>query len=237
MKAKHKGAEWIEEAKKNAALEAVKHIKGGLIGGLGSGSTAAYAIQEIGRLIHQKNWKILGVPTSYQAFLLAVDNGISITTLNEHPKLDLTIDGADQVDPDLNLIKGMGGALTKEKIVALASKQNIIVTDETKLTKKLGTNQPVPIEVLPFAIALVESRIKKMKGTPILREGKGKVGPIITDNGNFIVDADFGPIDAPDKLNSELKSIPGLVETGLFINTADTVYIGASKGVQKLERK
>lgn len=237
MKAKHKGAEWIEEAKKNAALEAVKHIKGGLIVGLGSGSTAAYAIQEIGRLIHQKNWKILGVPTSYQAFLLAVDNGISITTLNEHPKLDLTIDGADQVDPDLNLIKGMGGALTKEKIVALASKQNIIVTDETKLTKKLGTNQPVPIEVLPFAIALVESRIKKMKGNPILREGKGKVGPIITDNGNFIVDADFGPIDAPDKLNSELKSIPGLVETGLFINTADTVYIGASKGVQKLERK
>ena len=237
MKAKHKGAEWIEEAKKNAALEAVKHIKGGLIVGLGSGSTAAYAIQEIGRLIHQKNWKILGVPTSYQAFLLAVDNGISITTLNEHPKLDLTIDGADQVDPDLNLIKGMGGALTKEKIVALASKQNIIVTDETKLTKKLGTNQPVPIEVLPFAIALVESRIKKMKGNPILREGKGKVGPIITDNGNFIVDADFGPIDAPDKLNSELKSIPGLVETGLFINTADTVYIGTSKGVQKLERK
>ena len=237
MKAKHKGAEWIEEAKKNAALEAVKHIKGGLIVGLGSGSTAAYAIQEIGRLIHQKNWKILGVPTSYQAFLLAVDNGISITTLTEHPKLDLTIDGADQVDPDLNLIKGMGGALTKEKIVALASKQNIIVTDETKLTKKLGTNQPVPIEVLPFAIALVESRIKKMKGNPILREGKGKVGPIITDNGNFIVDADFGPIDAPDKLNSELKSIPGLVETGLFINTADTVYIGASKGVQKLERK
>ena len=237
MKAKHKGAEWIEEAKKNAALEAVKHIKGGLIIGLGSGSTAAYAIQEIGRLIHQKNWKILGVPTSYQAFLLAVDNGISITTLNEHPKLDLTIDGADQVNPDLNLIKGMGGALTKEKIVALASKQNIIVTDETKLTKKLGTNQPVPIEVLPFAIALVESRIKKMKGNPILREGKGKVGPIITDNGNFIVDADFGPIDAPDKLNSELKSIPGLVETGLFINTADTVYIGASKGVQKLERK
>jgi ribose 5-phosphate isomerase A len=237
LKAKHKGAEWIEEAKKNAALEAVKHIKGGLIVGLGSGSTAAYAIREIGRLAHQKNWKILGVPTSYQAFLLAVDNGISITTLNEHPKLDLTIDGADQVDPDLNLIKGMGGALTKEKIVALASKHYIVVTDETKLTKKLGTKQPVPIEVLPFAMALVESRIKKMKGTPILREGKGKVGPIITDNGNFIVDADFGPIDAPDKLNSELKSIPGLVETGLFINTADTVYIGTSKGVQKLERK
>ena len=237
MKAKANITNWIEEAKRNAALEAVKHVKNGFVIGLGSGSTAAYAIQEIGRLIHQKNWKILGVPTSYQAFLLAVDNGISITTLNEHPKLDLTIDGADQVDPDLNLIKGMGGALTKEKIVALASKQNIIVTDETKLTKKLGTNQPVPIEVLPFAIALVESRIKKMKGNPILREGKGKVGPIITDNGNFIVDADFGPIDAPDKLNSELKSIPGLVETGLFINTADTVYIGTSKGVQKLERK
>jgi ribose 5-phosphate isomerase A len=237
LKAKHKGAEWIEEAKKNAALEAVKHIKDGLSVGLGSGSTAAYAIQEIGRLIRQKNWKILGVPTSYQAFLLAVDNGIPITTLNEHPKLDLTIDGADQVDPDLNLIKGMGGALAREKIVASASKQNIIVTDETKLTKKLGKNQAVPLEALPFALALVESRIKKIKGKPVLRQGKGKVVPVMTDNGNFIVDADFGPIDAPDKLNSELKSIPGLVETGLFIGMTNIVYVGTPTHVHRYARK
>lgn len=237
MKAKLGGAELIEEAKKNAAIAAVKHVRDKFVVGLGSGSTAAYAIQEIGRLIHQKNWKILGVPTSYQAFHLAVDNGISITTLNEHPKLNLTIDGADQVDSELNLIKGMGGALTKEKIVASASKQNIIVIDETKLTKKLGTNQPVPIEVLPFAITSVESRIKKMSGKAILRQGKGKGGPIITDNGNFILDADFGPINAPEKLNSELKSIPGLIETGLFINTADLVYVGTTRSVQRLKQK
>jgi ribose 5-phosphate isomerase A len=235
LKAKNNSVECIEEAKKKAALEAVKHVENSFVIGLGSGSTAAYAIQEVGRLIHQKNLKILGVPTSYQSFLLAVDNGIPISTLNEHPKLNLTIDGADQVDQNLNMIKGMGGALTKEKVIALASKQNITVIDEGKLTKKLGTNQPVPIEVLPFAIALVKSRIKKMKGNPILREGRGKVGPVITDNGNFIVDVDFGLIDAPDKLNSELKLIPGLVETGLFIKTSDIVYVGTSEGVHKLE--
>jgi len=237
LRAKHKGADWIETAKKKAALEAVKHIKDGFIVGLGSGSTAAYAIQEIGRLIRQKGWKILGVPTSHQAFLLAVKCGISITTLNEHPRLNLTIDGVDQVDPDLNMIKGMGGALTKEKIVALASKQNIIVADETKLTKKLGTNQPVPIEVLPFATALVESKIKKLKGKPVLREGKEKGGPIITDNGNFILDVHFGPIDAPNELNAKLKSISGVVETGLFIKIANIVYVGTPTHVHRFKRK
>jgi len=237
LRAKRKGADWIEEAKKNAALEAVKHVKDGFVVGLGSGSTAAYAIQEIGRLIRQKNWKVLGVPTSHQAFLLAVNCGISMTTLNEHPRLDLTIDGVDQVDPDLNMVKGMGGALTKEKIVASASKQNLIVADETKLTKKLGTNQSVPIEVLPFAAALVESRIKKMKGKPVLREGKGKVGPVMTDNGNFIVDADFGPINDPGKLNAALKSIPGVVETGLFVGMANIVYVGTPTHVHRFSRK
>lgn len=237
LKAKRKGADWIENAKKNAALEAVKHVKDGFIVGLGSGSTAAYAIQELGKLIRQKSWRVLGVPTSHQAFLLAVKCGVSITTLNEHPRLDLTIDGVDQVDPDLNMIKGMGGALTREKIVASASKQNIIVADETKLTKKLGTNQPVPIEVLPFATTLVESRIKKMKGKPVLREVKGKVGPVVTDNGNFIVDADFGPIDAPGELNAKLKSIPGVVETGLFVGMANIVYVGTPTHVHRFKRK
>jgi len=237
LKAKVKGAQWIEEAKKNAALEAVKHIKDGFIIGLGSGSTAAYALREIGRLIRKKDWKILGVPTSHQAFLLAAKCGIPITTLNEHPRLDVTIDGVDQVDPDLNLIKGGGGALTREKIVASASKQNIAVADETKLTKKLGTNQPVPIDVLPFATALVMSRIKRMKGKPFLREGKGKLGPVVTDDGNFVVDADFGPIDAPERLNAELKSIPGVVETGLFIKVASIVYVGTPTHVHRFKRK
>jgi len=237
LRAKRKGADWIEEAKKNAALEAVKHVKDGFLLGLGSGSTAAYAVKEVGRLIRQKKWKILGVPTSHQAFLLAVDCGISTTTLNEHPKLNLTIDGVDQVDPDLNMIKGMGGALAREKIVASASKHNIIVADETKLTKKLGTNQPVPIEVLPFASAMVELRIKRMKGKPVLREVEGKVGPVVTDNGNFIVDADFGPIEAPDDLNCKLKSIPGVVETGLFVGMTDLLYVGTPTHVHRYKKK
>jgi ribose 5-phosphate isomerase A len=233
LKAKANNTNWIEEAKRNAALEAIKHVKNGFVIGLGSGSTAAYAIKEIGNLIRQKNWKILGVPTSYQAFLLAVGSGIPITSLNEHPRLDLTIDGVDQVDRDLNMIKGMGGALAREKIVASASNQNIIVADETKLTKKLGTNQPVPIEVLPFASEFVESQILKMKGKPVLRKGTGKVGPVITDNGNFIIDADFGPIDSPNELNAKLRMIPGVIETGLFIKMADIVYVGTPTHVHR----
>jgi len=228
---------WREEAKKRAALEAVKHLKDGFTLGLGSGSTAAYAIREIGRKIQQENLQILGVPTSYQAFLLAVDCGISLTTLNEHPQLDLTIDGADQIDKALNLIKGMGGALTREKIVASASKQLVIVADETKLVEKLGTNHPVPVETLPFALPTVMSKVQEMGGRPVLREGRGKVGPVVTDNGNFIVDVDFGLIDDPKELNSRLKLIPGVVETGLFIDMADIVYVGKPALVEKLERK
>jgi ribose 5-phosphate isomerase A len=233
LKAKPEKPEWIEKSKKNAALEAVKHVEDGFIIGLGSGSTAAYAIKEVGNLIRQKKWKILGVPTSYQAFLLAVNSGIPITSLHEHPRLDLTIDGVDQVDKDLNMIKGMGGALTREKIVAAASNQNIIVADETKLTKKLGTNQPVPIEVLPFASEFVESQILKTKGQPVLRKGTGKVGPVITDNGNFIIDANFGPIDSPSELNAKLEIIPGVIETGLFIKMANIVYVGTPTHVHK----
>jgi len=237
LKAKRKSADWIEEAKKNAAQEAVKHVRDDFIVGLGSGSTAAYAIQELGSIIQRKGWKILGVPTSYQAFLLAVDCGIPTTTLNEHPKLDLTIDGADQIDPELNMIKGMGGALTREKIVASASQQNVIIADETKLVKKLGANHPVPVEVIPFAASAVMSKIKRIGGRPIMRQGSGKVGPILTDNGNFLVDVSFGAIKSLSQLNTQLKLIPGVIETGLFIDMAYIAYIGGLRGVQKLQRK
>jgi len=237
LRAKHSKADWIEDAKKRAALEAVKHIKNGHVLGLGSGTTASYAIQEIGKIIHQKNWQILGVPTSHQAFLLAVDCGIQITTLNEHPQLDLTIDGVDQVDPNLNMIKGMGGALTREKIVASASKLNVIVADETKLVKKLGLNHPVPIEVLPYAVATVTSKIRGIGGKPVLRVGEGKAGPVVTDNGNFILDVRFQPFKSLSQLNTKLKLIPGVIETGLFLDMAHIAYIGGPKSVQMLKRK
>jgi len=170
--------------------------------------------------------------------MLAVQQGIPITTLEEQPKLDLTIDGADQIDPDLNLIKGMGGALAREKIVASASKKLIIVADENKKVKVLGeNNHPVPLETLPFAASLVMRRIKEMAGKPVLREGKGKVGPVTTDNGNIIIDADFGLVYEPAELEHKLKSMPGILETGLFIQMAEIVYLGKRSSVEKLARK
>jgi ribose 5-phosphate isomerase A len=229
---------WVEEAKRKAALEAVKHVRDGFIVGLGSGSTAAYAIAALGKRIRSENLNILGIPTSYQAFLLAVKHRIAVTTLEEHLTINLTIDGADQIDANLNLIKGMGGALAREKIVASASKQNIIIADESKKVKVLGENDhPVPIEVLPFAISRVKRKIEEIGGKPILREGKGKVGPVITDNGNVIMDAAFGPIDKPATLEEKLKMISGVVETGLFVGLADMAYLGTSSAVEKIARR
>ena len=235
MKAKE---DWVEKAKKNAALEAVKHVKDNFVIGLGSGSTAAYAIEEIGYRIKREGLRVSGVPTSYQAFMTAVKSEIPITTFEEHPVLDLAIDGADQIDGELNLIKGMGGALTREKIVANASGKLIIVADERKKVKVLGENKhPVPIEVIPFATKPMTHRIEEMGGTPYLRKSKGKVGPVITDNGNVIIDADFGLVRKPAELEFKLKSIPGIVETGLFIKMANVVYIGKPDYIEKIEQK
>ena len=227
---------WKEEAKKRAAIEAMKHVKDGFILGLGSGSTVAYSIQEIGKRIELEGLHLLGVPTSHQAFILAIRNGVPVTTLDEYPQIDLAIDGADQIDRELNLIKGMGGALTREKIVASAAKRFIVVADETKLTDKLGVGQAVPVEVLPFASSTVMLKLERMGGKVVLRESKGKVGPVVTDNSNFILDVSFGSIGNPEELNFQLKSISGVIETGLFVDMVDVVYVGRRSAVQKLER-
>lgn len=229
--------DWREKAKESAALEAVKHVKSGFVIGLGSGTTAAYAIREIGKQIRNGKLKVLGVPSSHQAYILAIENSVPITTLDEHPQIDLTIDGVDQIDKKFNMIKGLGGALTREKIVAVVSKKNIRIADETKLTEQLGADHAVPVEILPFALTLVKTEVLKLGGKPVLREGKGKIGPAITDNGNFILDVNFGPIDNPKELDSKLKSIPGVIETGLFIGMVDTAYIGTRNGVQKFSKR
>lgn len=226
---------WREDAKRRAALEAVKHVKDGFTVGLGSGSTAAFAIREIGRRIREENIKVLGVSTSYQSYILAVECGIPLTNLGEHPQIDLDIDGADQIDRDLNLIKGGGGALLREKVVASAAKEVIIVADETKLSERLGENRTIPLEVLPFAVPVVMLKIKGIGGNPRLRE-KNTGGPYITDNGNFILDVDFGPIDNPEELDRKLKSIPGIVETGLFIGMANIAYIGTPENIEIIRR-
>ncbi|MEM2463830.1 MAG: ribose 5-phosphate isomerase A [Candidatus Bathyarchaeia archaeon] len=231
-------SEEVEKAKRNAALEAVKHVENGFVIGLGSGSTVAYVAEEIGKRIRAERLHVKAVPTSYQSLTLAVRNGIPTTSLEENPTLDLTIDGADQIDESLNLIKGMGGALTREKIVAAASKTLIIVADWRKKVKILGENkQPVPVEVLPFAAPLAARKISALGGKPALRESSAKVGPTITDNGNFIIDVDFGPIKNPAELEKTLKMIPGVVETGLFVGMADLVYLGIPDKVEKLKRK
>lgn len=226
----------IQAAKQKAALEAVKHVKDGFVVGLGSGSTAAFAIEALGERIKKENLHIMGIPTSYQAFLLAIECGIPITTLDEHPEINVTIDGADQVTPELNLIKGMGAAMAREKIVAAASKLNVIIADQNKKVKLLGeNNQVVPIEVLPFAISLAKRKLVAIGGKPTVREGKGKLGPVITDNGNAILDTYFGEIKDPAELAVKVKMIPGVVETGFFIGLTDIVYFGLSSGVEKIE--
>jgi ribose 5-phosphate isomerase A len=227
---------WKEEAKKRVASEAVNHVEDNFLVGLGSGSTAAYVIKDIGQMIIQDGLNVQGVPSSSQAMLLAVRSGIPLTTLDEHPNLDLTIDGADEVDKKLNMIKGGGGALTREKIVVSAAKQVVIVADETKLVEKLGTTFRVPVEVLPFALATVTIGIKELGGEPLLREAERRVGAVVTDNGNYIIDVDFGPIDDAEELNRGLKFIPGVIETGLFMNMADIVYLGNKDGIINLEK-
>ena len=227
----------IQQEKQNAALAAVKHVKDGYIVGLGSGSTAAFAIEALGERIKQENLHIMGIPTSYQAFLLAVECKIPITTLDEHPVIDVTIDGADQLTPELLLIKGGGAALAREKIVASASKLNVIIADQQKKVQLLGEkNQFVPVEVLPFALPIVKQEIIAMGGKPVVREGKGKLGPTITDNGNAVIDAYFGEIVNPAELAVKVKMIAGVVETGFFIGLTDIVYIGAGGNVEKIER-
>ena len=224
--------------KRKAAEAALAEVKNGQILGLGTGSTVAIFIELLGNKVKKEGWKIIGVPTSYQSGYLAIKNGIQLTTLDEHPILDLSVDGADELDKRLNLIKGGGAALTREKIVDSSAKRFVVIADGSKLVERLGAKTPVPIEVLPMARATVANRIRILGGEPKLRDGGDrKDGPLITDNGNFIIDADFGAIEDPQALEFVLKRIPGIVEAGLFINMARTAYLGSDKGVRRLDRK
>ena len=227
----------LEQAKFRAAEKAVEHVKSGSVLGLGSGSTASHAINIIGdRLKTGKLQNVIGVPTSLQSMAEAIKAGIPLTTLDEQSKIDLAIDGADQIDGELNAIKGGGGALLREKIVASASKEFIIIADETKLTSSLGSGCHLPIEVLPFALKPVLRRIEALGAEVLIRTGNGKLGPTITDNGNLIVDADFGYMQYPETLEERLKNIPGVIETGLFLGYAHLAYIGTKDSVKKIEK-
>jgi len=226
---------WKEEEKKKAAVEASKLVNDGQIVGLGTGSTADYMVGELGRRVREEHLSIMGVPTSIATGSLASKLGIPLTTLSEHPELDIAIDGADQVDPKLNLIKGMGGALTREKIVDSAAKMFVIIVDEGKMSQKLGLGQVVPVEIVPFAAPVVTIRLTRLGGKPKLRLDKTGSNPYITDNGNNILDVDFGPIDNPKTLEEEVKMIPGVLENGLFVGLAHSVYVGYQDRVERIK--
>lgn len=220
-----------------AAEAAATHIQSGYVVGLGSGSTATHLIRIIGsRLKSGELSDILGVPTSNQVAAEAVEAGLPLTSLDERLELDIAVDGADQINGELEAIKGGGGALLREKVVASASRRYILIADERKLTSRLGEGCPLPIEVLPFARGPVLDSIRVLGADAVVRVRSGKTGPMVTDNGNFIIDADFGALADPWRLEGELKAIPGVLETGLFLGLADIAYIGTRDSVKEMRR-
>lgn len=227
---------WREEAKKLAALSAIDFVNDGDIIGLGSGSTASYAVSELGRRVMEEKLNVLGIPTSIKTESLAKISGIPLTDMDSHPIPDIAIDGADQVDQDLQLIKGMGAALAREKVVDSAAKKVIIVVDETKLTSKLGLDQMVPIEILQFALGFVKNKLTAMSTVPLLRRDSKNL-PLITDNGNYVLDVNFGVISDPYSLERQIKMMPGVIECGLFLDIADVVCIGGRNDISILERR
>jgi len=218
-----------ESLKKRVALEAAKMVTGGAIVGLGTGSTVAPAIAELGRRVREEGLEIIGIPTSYQAAMLARASGIATRTLDDVSRIDIALDGADEVDPHKNLIKGRGAAHTREKIVDSWAELFVVVVDDSKLVKHLGEKFPVPVEVLPFAVHPVMKKLLAMGGNPELRMGVKKDGPVITDQGNMIIDVRFSAIKDPKGLERELNDIPGAVENGIFAGLAHLVLVGTAE--------
>ena len=228
---------WVEAAKRAAVSKALEEVQDVHVVGIGSGTTLELLVPELAKLTRRKRLELKLVPTSRQIERVIAESGLSAVSPNDVSQIDLALDGADQVESrTLDLIKGGGAALTREKIVDSAAKKLIVVVDERKLTPTLGSGQVLPVEVIPFAHKLVTRRLAELGGKPELRcQGSS---PITTDNGNFVIDVDFGPINDARLLDGQLKSIPGLVETGLFLGLTDRVYVGLNGGgVRVLESK
>lgn len=216
--------------KQEVGRAAAQRVQSHTIVGLGTGSTTAFAIQFIGeRLKSGELENIKGIPTSFQARVLAKQYGIPLTTLDEVDRIDIAIDGADEVDPQKNLIKGGGAAHTQEKIVDALAEQFIVVVDSGKLVDALGSTFLLPVEVLPMAVTPVMRALAKLGGTPQLRMGVKKAGPVVSDQGNLIVDVKFDRIDNPAELEKTINNIPGVLENGLFVGVTDLVLVGEVK--------
>lgn len=219
------------QMKELVAAQAAQRVESGMILGLGSGSTAKLFIEQVGR-----RWQageltgVRGVPTSFQSAQLAQEYGIPQITLNEIDHIDLAVDGADEVDPAKNLIKGGGACHTREKLVDSRADAFIVVVDATKLSDVLGTNFALPVEVLPEAYRQVMAALRSLGSEPQLRMAVRKAGPVVTDQGNLVVDAKFAEITDPAALEPEINNIPGVLENGLFVGMADEVLIGDVNG-------
>jgi ribose 5-phosphate isomerase A len=222
-----------DKEKQIAARAALQLVEAGNIVGLGSGSTAAYAVRFLAERVRD-GLKILGIPTSQQTKHLAEQLGIPLTTVDEHPNIDIDIDGADEIDPQLNLIKGGGGAFLREKIIASVSRRFIVIAESTKQVKLLG-KFPLPVEVIPFAQPLVKQRIEAL-GAKVSLRSYAYGNPYVTDEGHHILDCTFGEISDPSALAEKLCRIPGVVEHGLFIGMAEMALIGRDGEVVKLKR-
>ena len=220
----------LEALKVLTAKTAVEYVKDGHVVGLGTGSTARYVVLALGERV-KAGLTIKGVPTSRETAELARQQGIPLIDQDNAWIIDVAIDGADQVDPHFNLIKGGGGALLKEKIVAASAKQFIVLVDHTKRVPVLGGSFPLPIEVVPFGWGSTAREIEALtKSRVVLRERNGN--PFITESGNMIVDVHLDRIDQPRDLEIALNQIPGIVETGLFVNRTDVLIVGTAQGVQ-----
>jgi len=221
-----------DEWKRVAAAAAARELSNGMVIGLGSGTTAQFAVDAIGKRV-KEGLRIIGIPTSEKTADQARALQIPLSTLAEYPRLDLAIDGADEVErATLNLIKGGGGNLLREKIVASATHNFIIVADRTKIVERLGAH-PLPIEVVPFGWQSTQQRLAHLDAEPILRTNSDG-SPYITDGGHYILDCAFGSIDSPGQLDTTLNSIVGVVEHGLFIGLASKVLIAGPQGVETL---
>jgi ribose 5-phosphate isomerase A len=215
----------VNALKKAAALAAADLVPDNSVVGLGSGSTLVYFIEELGARVRQGQLRITGVPTSYQARFLAKKCGIPLYDPMDIESVDVAIDGADEVDPVGNLIKGAGGAHVVEKLVAACAKQFVVVIDASKQVKTLGERTSVPLEVIAPALSFVMGRVRELGGQPTLRTGNGKLGPVISDLGHPIVDVAFGPIVNAARLDQQLNNLPGVLGHGLFVGMTDHVII------------
>ena len=225
-----------ENLKKIAAEKATENVKSGMIVGLGTGSTVYYALLKLGERVRE-GLDIVGIPTSAGTEEIAIAQQIPLTTLAAHPTIDLTIDGADEVDARLNLIKGGGAALVREKIIANTSKRILIVVDESKVSHRLGTTFPLPVEIVRFGWEATQAEVNRICGrsTRRLAPAHNTDQPLITDNGNYILDCHFDGIPEPERVELELNNIPGVVENGIFVNRADQIIIGTPSGIRYME--